>query len=139
MQRIKAKSVASILGVSVRAVQAMTARGELPSAARIGQVYTYDEGAILRFLAERMEQCASPTCTSEARRGGSGRPSTASNIESRYRQAMSKALGSGGTKGSRKSVKRAGLVRDAHGSRPSPNTLNPQPVRLALVPSRDTP
>jgi predicted DNA-binding transcriptional regulator AlpA len=37
-RRIRAATVSSILGVSVRTIHALASRGELPSAARIGKV-----------------------------------------------------------------------------------------------------
>jgi excisionase family DNA binding protein len=51
-QRIRASEVAQILGVGVRCVQKMAARGELPSAARIGKIWTFDKAKIEQFLAD---------------------------------------------------------------------------------------
>lgn len=45
-ERIRAHAVGGILGISARTVQSLAARGELPGAAKIGGVWTFDEKAI---------------------------------------------------------------------------------------------
>jgi excisionase family DNA binding protein len=52
-ERIHSLGVAMILGVTVRKVQEMAARGELPSAARIGRRWTFNEAAIRRWLQQQ--------------------------------------------------------------------------------------
>ena len=52
-QGIQAPAAAFILGVSVRQVQNMAARGLLPSAAKIGSVWTFRRGAILGYRRQK--------------------------------------------------------------------------------------
>lgn len=51
-ERIRAIEVSDILGVELRTVQAMAARGELPGAAKVGKLWTFDEKALVAFLPE---------------------------------------------------------------------------------------
>ena len=53
MQRIRAPAAAAMLGVSPRSVQAMAARGDLPSAAKIGKVWTFDPATLSRWISDR--------------------------------------------------------------------------------------
>ena len=50
---IQAPAAAFILGVSVRQVQNMAARGLLPSAAKMGSVWTFRRGAILDYRRQK--------------------------------------------------------------------------------------
>jgi hypothetical protein len=88
-QRIRANDVASILGVGVRCVQQMAAAGRLPSAARIGKVWTFDPVRIKSFLAEAEIQCQKRTSIRETVSGGFERPLTESKSERAYELAMS--------------------------------------------------
>ncbi|MFH1553543.1 MAG: helix-turn-helix domain-containing protein, partial [Pseudomonadota bacterium] len=63
-ERIRAHMAASILGIETRTVQALAARGELPGAAKIGGVWTFDEAAIRNWIKERT------TCQKDRRRHG---------------------------------------------------------------------
>lgn len=49
-ERVRAHEAAGILGVSVRTVQALAARGELPGAAKVGGLWTFDEKALRSWL-----------------------------------------------------------------------------------------
>ncbi|MEN6538746.1 MAG: GIY-YIG nuclease family protein, partial [Mizugakiibacter sp.] len=51
-ERIRADAAAGILGVEVRTVQALAARGEVPGAAKIGGLWTFDESALRSFRLE---------------------------------------------------------------------------------------
>ena len=50
---IQAPAAAFILGVSIRQVQNMAARGLLPSAAKIGSVWTFRRGAVLDYRRQK--------------------------------------------------------------------------------------
>jgi excisionase family DNA binding protein len=52
-ERIQSPVVASILGVTTNTVRDMAARGELPTAARIGRRWTFNEAAIRRWLQQQ--------------------------------------------------------------------------------------
>ena len=56
-ERIQAEHVAAIIGAPVRTVQVMAARGELPTAAKIGRRWTFNEGAIRDWLRGKETQC----------------------------------------------------------------------------------
>lgn len=49
-ERVRAYEAAGVLGISVRTVQALAARGELPSAAKVGGLWTFDEKALRSWL-----------------------------------------------------------------------------------------
>ena len=53
IERIRAHVAAGILGVETRTVQALAARGELPGAAKIGGLWTFDEAALRNWIRER--------------------------------------------------------------------------------------
>jgi excisionase family DNA binding protein len=62
-ERIRAIEASDILGVELRTVQAMAARGELPGAAKVGKLWTFDEKALQGFLPafrESQERPAKP-------------------------------------------------------------------------------
>jgi excisionase family DNA binding protein len=50
-ERIKTAEAALILSLSMRTVQSMAARGELPGAARIGPQWTFNEAKLREFIA----------------------------------------------------------------------------------------
>ena len=52
-ERIVSAKVASILGIPVQTVRAMAARGQLPSAAKMGRNWTFSETAIRTWLRDR--------------------------------------------------------------------------------------
>lgn len=58
-ERIFAEQVAAIIGVPVRTAQAMAARGELPSAAKIGRRWSFNEQAIRGWLEQKEIECQS--------------------------------------------------------------------------------
>jgi hypothetical protein len=51
--RIQSAAAARILGVSQRCVQELALRGELPGAARIGGVCTFDAQRLVAFVKQR--------------------------------------------------------------------------------------
>jgi hypothetical protein len=53
LPRIQSAAAARILGVSQRSVQGLALRGELPSAARIGGVWTFDAERLAAFVTQR--------------------------------------------------------------------------------------
>jgi hypothetical protein len=63
-ERVTIRAAAKILGLKVRTLQAMSARGEIPGAAKIGRQWTYDPAKLRRFV-EQQEQAT--TCQNNAR------------------------------------------------------------------------
>lgn len=62
--RIQSTAAARILGVSKRTVQELALRGELPSAARIGGVWTFDATRLAAFVTQRERDAERPEFTS---------------------------------------------------------------------------
>ena len=56
-ERITAKQAAAILGLKPRKLQAMSARGEIPGAAKLGRQWTYDLAKLRRFVEQREQAC----------------------------------------------------------------------------------
>lgn len=96
MERIRASRAASILGVETRTVQALALRGELPGAAKIGGLWTFDEAALRNYIKERI-QCPRDrrplnTHTGEATSYGRASPLQAKNSAKASRQALQRLL-----------------------------------------------
>lgn len=72
-ERIRVAAAAAILGVEPRTVQALAARGDLPGAAKIGGLWTFDEAALRAWIKERT------TCPKDH-----PRRSTHTGVETRY-------------------------------------------------------
>lgn len=71
--RIPVAQVADMIGLTVRAVQQMAARGDIPSAAKFGRRYTFDALTIRRWIKQReAELCPTKTYSAEAPSGGAG-------------------------------------------------------------------
>ena len=51
--RIQSAAAARILGVSQRCAQQLALRGEIPGAARIGGIWTFDTNRLSAFVAQR--------------------------------------------------------------------------------------
>jgi excisionase family DNA binding protein len=96
--RIQTAAAATMLGVSKRTVHGLAARGELPGAARIGKVWTFNVDKLAQFIAEREAEC-SKNAISDKGRGYDDRL---------YEEAISKWLGRA-KGGSRRSSTRVGL------------------------------
>ncbi|MGO4670657.1 helix-turn-helix domain-containing protein [Bosea sp. 2RAB26] len=52
-ERMRSEAAAAILGVGRRIIQSMALRGELPGAAKIGGLWTFDEEALGSYIRER--------------------------------------------------------------------------------------
>jgi hypothetical protein len=58
--RIQSAAAARVLGVSQRSVQGLALRGELPGAALIGRVWTFDAGRLAAFVTQRERDAERP-------------------------------------------------------------------------------
>jgi hypothetical protein len=56
-ERVTAKQAAAILGVKSRKLQAMSQRGEIPGAAKLGRQWTYDLAKLRGFVEQREQAC----------------------------------------------------------------------------------
>lgn len=53
---IRPRQAAGITGLTVRAIQAMALRGELPGAAKLGGSWTFDEATLRTWIADEVEK-----------------------------------------------------------------------------------
>jgi hypothetical protein len=56
-ERGTSKQAAAILGLKPRKLQTMSARGEIPGAAKLGRQWTYDLAKLRRFVEQREQAC----------------------------------------------------------------------------------
>lgn len=78
MERVRPTDAVAITGLSLRTVQALALRGEIPGAAKLGGSWTFDEAALRNWIKERT-QCPQDrrhlsTRTGEVTRYGRGSP-----------------------------------------------------------------
>ncbi len=69
-ERIKAGRVAEMTGLSLRSIQKMAPK--IPSAARLGKLWTFREDAVRRWVANKEEETWQGTSTVAAGPGGAG-------------------------------------------------------------------
>ncbi|MGI9484839.1 MAG: helix-turn-helix transcriptional regulator [Geminicoccaceae bacterium] len=79
--RIQTPRVAQLTGLSIRCIQLMAARGEVPSAAQLGRRWTFDEKRIVEWVAQRESDACQKTSTSVERSGGVASKSPDVSIE----------------------------------------------------------
>ncbi|MBZ9939195.1 helix-turn-helix domain-containing protein [Mesorhizobium sp. BR1-1-16] len=98
-ERVRAPVAATILGIEVRTVQALAARGELPGAAKVGKLWTFDETALRLWIKERSacpkDQEHQSTPTGGAIRYGRDLPLQVANSVKASEQALRKLRQSG--------------------------------------------
>lgn len=78
--------VVELTGLGARAIQQMAARGEIPSAAQLGRVWTFRREAVLRWIEDaegRAARCRNIS-TGAARSGGSAPPLPVASIDEAY-------------------------------------------------------
>ena len=95
-ERIRARKVVEITSLSLRQVQEMSARGLIPSAAKLGSVWTYNEAAIRKWVREAEEENVRQAMASEqAFRRISARPPIAwpEHDAAYYRKTYDEAMG----------------------------------------------
>lgn len=93
-ERVRADRAACILGVERRTVQSLAQRGQLPGAAKVGRIWTFNELALRNWLAGKAAECENKNvrqsgATGVVTRSGVGSSSTATSIEKAYEQALS--------------------------------------------------
>ena len=104
-ERIKATQAAGVLGVSKRLVTLMASRGELPGAAKIASLWTFDKNKLQEYVKERENECLKIK-TKISFAGTANITSEpilrASSSRERYEQAMLKLQGPKETSSSKK-------------------------------------
>lgn len=100
-ERVKADVVSKITGYSVRQVQNMAALGKIPSAARPGKIWTFDELRVRRWMKEKEREIEIRrlTSTSVKARGTRAVKLMAPINDEAYEQALrpSRSRGSAGS------------------------------------------
>lgn len=95
-ERIRAHRAATILGSTPRTVQALAARGELPGAAKIGGLWTFDEAALRTYIKDRTacpkDRRPLNTHSGEAMSYGRGSPLQDRNSAKASQQALRELL-----------------------------------------------
>ncbi len=81
VERCRSDSALLVIGLKLRQLQAMSVRGEIPGAAKLGRTWTYDVGKLRRWVREREEAA---TCQAISIGGA-----TSGGHESRFDGAMS--------------------------------------------------
>jgi predicted DNA-binding transcriptional regulator AlpA len=96
-ERIKTAEVALILGLSVRKVQTMAARSELPGAARIGKQWTFNEAKIREFIVDKERETERKAANIREALSHRSTPHDAPlsqrAVEKRYDETMARLLG----------------------------------------------
>ncbi len=87
-ERIGVRAVAMITGMSVRVLQERAARGLVPSAAKLGGTWSFNENTIRRWIRNQERETAKSQriYIASARRGTAGSRLTESHIERAYEQ-----------------------------------------------------
>ena len=111
-ERIRAPQVARITGLSARSIQEMAQRGDIPSAAKLGKVWTFDEVAVRAWVKSKEQtacrktaECGQmPDRTTETFNGGAESPMAASRSTARsaveaYEQRILRKLAAGSRNG----------------------------------------
>lgn len=102
-ERIQSPAAARILGLNLRTLQNLAGRGEIPSAAKIGRCWTYDEMVLRHWLKKKEGEIACRTISIDEQRFGGGESSMqAGNIVEAYERAIGLRPKSGSQSGSRR-------------------------------------
>jgi predicted DNA-binding transcriptional regulator AlpA len=84
LERVRPQDAVVITGLSLRTVQALALRGEIPGAAKLGGSWTFDEAALRNWIKERttcpQDRRHLNTRTGEVIRYGRGSPLQDENI-----------------------------------------------------------
>ena len=119
-ERIKASQAAGVLGVSKRLVTLMASRGELPGAAKIASLWTFDLEKLKKWVEEQEKKCQKTTQTetlSFATGSTTYEPALRENLsKGRYERAISLLRARAETKPSQKSKNgRSATIVPLHG------------------------
>ena len=105
-ERCTIETAELILGLKRRNIQAMAARGEIPGAAKLGHLWTFNVAQLRRYVTERQRQCSNGKRQRDAFGVvvpfGVASISTAARSEDRFKQATRKLRHS--AEGQRKSA-----------------------------------
>lgn len=97
-ERIKVARVAEMTGLSSRCIQKMATK--IPSAARLGKVWTFREEAVRQWLRGKEDETWRATSIAEAKRGGAAFRSTTKTYAKAYEHHLRLKRPRGSTTGS---------------------------------------
>lgn len=86
--RIRSDAAAQQTGLSVRQVQAMAARGQIPGAAKLGSVWTFDPRVIAMWISRQEEVVQRPAATNRIYGKRAAGVLPAATIEARYERLL---------------------------------------------------
>lgn len=87
-ERIRVRAVMHITGMSKRTVELKSARGEIPTAAKLDGHWSYDESAIRRWIKQEEARACQTTSTKEMAHGTPALNSVGATLENRYIRAL---------------------------------------------------
>ncbi|API59560.1 hypothetical protein BSL82_09735 [Tardibacter chloracetimidivorans] len=88
-ERVRIGELARMTGKTVRALQAMALRGEIPGCAKIGREWTFDRIKVRRWIIAAEAETCQKTYTSVAKSTGSRYRWPVSSIDEAYERALS--------------------------------------------------
>lgn len=88
-ERVQSSAAAAITGLKLRQVQSLAARGEIPGAAKIGSLWTFDLAKLRRFITHRESVLCLKISTNAAALGTDEFRSDVEKYEKAYEQAFS--------------------------------------------------
>lgn len=87
-ERVQTPAAAAIIGLKVRQIQSLAARGEIPGAAKLGSLWTFDLAKLRRWITSReAESCRTISINGAALGTGECRYAGAT-LEEAYRRAL---------------------------------------------------
>jgi len=90
-ERVRSSYVAAKIGFTARAIQKMAARGEIPSAARFGRVWTFDPARIGQWIRQReAEACRASAISIDA---GASYTAESLSEDMRYERVYEQTIG----------------------------------------------
>jgi predicted DNA-binding transcriptional regulator AlpA len=101
-ERVRSPDVARMTGLSVRAVQLMAARGDIPGAARLGKLWTFDPSKVRRWIVQREDAACQGTSIGAATSGGDVSRSPVASIDEAYERLIGKRRPVASRSGSRR-------------------------------------
>ena len=122
-RRVQSGEAATLMGLSLRAVQSRAARGEIPGAAKLFGTWTFDPVKLAKFISGEESKCAAMTTFTKGPASiGCAPRSAGASIEKAYERAISKARGGYATPGLKQLSALSGMASAAgRGLRPSLN------------------
>lgn len=87
LERVRAAEIARITGLSVRKVQEHAAAGQMPGAAKLGGIWTFDPVKVRAWVAAQEVKAwrgSQATSIGGVRGSGGARSSAGSNIDAAY-------------------------------------------------------